>query len=643
MEKDTMALLYLTVGLAICFWVAVSFWKYAHFLYNGLDLAIYAQVVWNTSQGRWFAMSIHPQLYLGDHFEPYILVLALFYKNWADPRTLLIIQSIVVNAAALPLFFLAKNIFQKTATIRFPQALALLVTFTYLLSPFVANAVLFEFHMLPFVLLPFFCALYFAEQNRYWLAMACLAGTLLVREDASFLVALFGLAVVILFPSLREKKWRWILPPLAVSMLFFFVATIIVSHYSPTNDYKYIGFYTDLQGNLFDTVWFMVTHPGPILARLLRIQHIIALAGLLMPVGFLAVFAPSAILLGVLPMLQYAFPSASSEQVLVLHYGVMFLPWLFVGTIFGLRNISSYDGARGTFLRMGWPAGWPFQFSILVLAASAIYGGATLGQLRFVDTTRGLGQSGASTKEAMRYAVAQINEHETVITPNAIAPKVANRQFLYPHVYVRRGTQQLSDDPYVVPGPVDAMIIAQEDIHMPVLIWKDGVARSISFATSAAYVQQTIIEKGLQFAWQRDGVALWRNNVAPQSVPLIEERALQGGGSELSPGLRVQATAPILNNLIDLNVSFDVLQAQTETKILLVEFLDSTGSIIGSHRFHPGWGIQAMEQWPVNRNMLARFTLTKLARAETLSLSLVAGNKTSTDATGRAVITLPIK
>ena len=60
------------VGLSIVIysilWLVIVFWKYNNFLYDALDLGIYAQVFWNTSYGRWFQMSVHPQSYLGDHF-----------------------------------------------------------------------------------------------------------------------------------------------------------------------------------------------------------------------------------------------------------------------------------------------------------------------------------------------------------------------------------------------------------------------------------------------------------------------------------------------------------------------------------------------------------------------------------------------
>src|SRR3989338_9602525 len=108
-------------------WLMVAFWKYGLFLYNALDLAIYSQVFWNTSYGRWFEMSIHPQSYIGDHFEPLILLLTPIYSLWRDPRMLLILQTLAIQLAVIPIYLLARNIFQKNASIKTPRALALVI------------------------------------------------------------------------------------------------------------------------------------------------------------------------------------------------------------------------------------------------------------------------------------------------------------------------------------------------------------------------------------------------------------------------------------------------------------------------------------------------------------------------------------
>ena len=57
------------------FFSFTSFWKYYNFFYNALDLAIINQIFYNSTLGNFFASSIHPPSYLGDHFSPILILL----------------------------------------------------------------------------------------------------------------------------------------------------------------------------------------------------------------------------------------------------------------------------------------------------------------------------------------------------------------------------------------------------------------------------------------------------------------------------------------------------------------------------------------------------------------------------------------
>lgn len=96
-------LLWIAIIAYIIVFTSISFWKYDRLLYNGLDLAIYNNVMWNMSEGNWFRSAIHDPSYLGDHFEPMMLVLLPFYLLWRDPRMLLLLQTIIIALTAIPI------------------------------------------------------------------------------------------------------------------------------------------------------------------------------------------------------------------------------------------------------------------------------------------------------------------------------------------------------------------------------------------------------------------------------------------------------------------------------------------------------------------------------------------------------------
>ena len=216
-------ILWIAIILYIVVFTAISFWKYDRFLYNGLDLAIYNNVFWNTSQGDWFRSSIHDPSYLGDHFEPLMLVLLPFTMLWRDPRMLLLLQTIILALTAIPIYFIVR--FQ-IADFR----LQILLPLFWLLNPFVHNANLFEFHMLVFAPFFLFWMWYFFLKRDFTLFFFSMLGALLVREDVSFIVFMFGVVALFSQPFLSSQerievrsrnKIFWILVPILLSTIWF--------------------------------------------------------------------------------------------------------------------------------------------------------------------------------------------------------------------------------------------------------------------------------------------------------------------------------------------------------------------------------------------------------------------------------------
>ncbi|MFH2074405.1 MAG: DUF2079 domain-containing protein, partial [Pseudomonadota bacterium] len=107
--KHERVILWLMIGLYFVTFSAVCLWKYGLFAYDGLDLAIYNQVFWNTLHAQPFGLTIHPHSYLGDHAEFGLLTLVPLYALRPDPRTLLILQTAALAVTAWPVWRLAKG------------------------------------------------------------------------------------------------------------------------------------------------------------------------------------------------------------------------------------------------------------------------------------------------------------------------------------------------------------------------------------------------------------------------------------------------------------------------------------------------------------------------------------------------------
>ncbi|MCS7001904.1 MAG: DUF2079 domain-containing protein, partial [Dehalococcoidia bacterium] len=120
----------------------LSVQRHDAFKSHAYDLGIFTQVVWNTSQGRWFQNTVmieHAENLLGQHFAPIFLALAPLYWVWPDPRVLLIVQSLALALGAVPVFLFARR--------RLGSAgMALALAAAYLLLPALHYINFYDFH-----------------------------------------------------------------------------------------------------------------------------------------------------------------------------------------------------------------------------------------------------------------------------------------------------------------------------------------------------------------------------------------------------------------------------------------------------------------------------------------------------------------
>ena len=123
------------------------------------DLGIMENVLWHTSEGRFFASSLEGRNHLGVHTSFIYLLLAPVYLLMPRPETLLAAQALLIALAAWPLFLLARKLLRSDWA-------GLLVAALYLFQPAIQGASFYDFHELAFAPLLFFTALYALLSDR---------------------------------------------------------------------------------------------------------------------------------------------------------------------------------------------------------------------------------------------------------------------------------------------------------------------------------------------------------------------------------------------------------------------------------------------------------------------------------------------
>lgn len=446
-------LLWAAIAAYIIGFSAVCLWKYAIYAYNGIDLAYFNQVFWNTLHGRFFRQSIHPHSSLGDHAELIIPLLSLLYAFLPDPRGLLILQTAVLGLSAWPLYLIAKEHLHTSR--RTERSLTpLFIALAWLLSPFVQNINIYEFHILPFALLPLFFALLFYEKKRMLPFLLFSVAALLIREDVALVIAAVGILAWI-----ERKPLKWRIVPLALGGAWFFGAMQLIRHFAPAGNYKYMIYYDWLGGSFGRMAVNAVLHPLRLIEHLLTIGNLEMILGFGLPLFFLPFVRPRHLILALGPLLQIVLGApGGGEVVLDTHYATLFLPAIFLAGLEGFlwlrKRTTPLFGIRPPDLTVMLHIG---------LIVAVTYGMLVLGPLpsAFKKIVAGTGMDDARLATAM---LKKIPPTAPVAASYGLLPALSSRERLVSLHYVFLGMTQFAEGPYPIPEGVPYVALDTDDL-----------------------------------------------------------------------------------------------------------------------------------------------------------------------------------
>ncbi len=431
------------------------------------DLAFFDQIIWNTAHGRPFATSFVPYNFLGQHVQPVLALYALLYHLWPSPELLLITQSLLVAAAAIPLFHIARRLLHADLP-------AALVAGAYLASPYLHHAAHFDFH--PETMAPFFVFLgyRFVLDGRRRAAVCALLPLLLLKEDTA--VLLIGVAWLCWLR--RERRLAATLVGIAVTWGAF--ATLIVMPHFRSGPSDLEERYGYLGNGAAGILTGLVTHPQRALAHLLTWGVALALLGFIGSAGFLPLAAPAEAL-AMLPLLAFHLLSTHVAQMhLRLHYSAEVLPLLWIAAVCGLANVAAWAIPRA--IGRNIPAMMTLSRGWLVLAACIAFVTASP-----FSPMRGFGSAEYHTDAAHRDAIAEAIAH---IPPDAV---VSAQTGLAPHLSHR---ETLFEFPEGVGAPY-ILLDARGDIAR---FYQSRYAPAVTALPNEGYTP----------VWSRDGVTLYR-------------------------------------------------------------------------------------------------------------------------------------
>ena len=141
------------------------------FMTNAEDFGITDQALWNTLHGHLLRQTICNIVFdtncvsptgiirFAIHFDPLLIPISLLYLIWADPKVLLVLQTLVVAIGAYPAFWLARLRLRSNLA-------AVVIAVLYLLYPAQQQALGFDFHAVTFTASLLLFMLYFMYTGR---------------------------------------------------------------------------------------------------------------------------------------------------------------------------------------------------------------------------------------------------------------------------------------------------------------------------------------------------------------------------------------------------------------------------------------------------------------------------------------------
>ncbi len=347
--EDTSSLtpeLRLVIKVAIVFFtLSLILLLYRHYsLYDAYDQGLFNQVFWNSMQGRLFEGSLSSALstnvihggnvpevfyrHLGQHFNPIFLLWLPIYSLFPTVITLTMIQIVLVTAAGMVLYALARQHLE-------PKVSAAIAISFYGANP-VIGPTLNNFHdysALPLMMFTLFLAL---EKRWWWFFALMLILALGVREDAG--VAVFSLGVYLIF-SRRYPRIGIVVCICSLAYILI-TTTLIMPQFSADVSERMIvekfGQYTDGKPTSTpEAILAIVTHPDKIIQELFsrfprKIQYLL---GQGLPLLFIPVISIDTWLTAGFPLLQLLLMKGQSALAINIRYAMLPVAGLFYGTI----------------------------------------------------------------------------------------------------------------------------------------------------------------------------------------------------------------------------------------------------------------------------------------------------------------------
>lgn len=397
---------------------------------NAFDLGFFDQIIWNTSQGRWFQTSFVEYNFLGQHMQPVLLLFAVLYRVHPSVEILLLVQATIAAWAALPLFIAACFLLRSSMA-------ALLVAGAYLISPHLHGAVLFDFHPEVMGTAAIFAALALIAAGRPGWALTAFATLFLLKEDAA--LAGVGFSIVVWLFGYRRHAIALFVG--SAAYLILIVGVLMPAIRDGPGDlqerYGYLGKDTGA------VVVTAIRRPDIVAGQLTGTSQREAVAYILSTTALLPLATPAALAAAPL-LIANLLSTHPSQHNLTLHYSALSYALLIVAAVLGIRCLAQSPRTKRLRWRLRTTPGAVTRALaglLLVAEVSAWALGSPLGPRR-LDADR---YRRSAHDEVVARVIAAVPRHAAVSAQSGLLPHLSQRDDIWEFPRLERAEYVIVD------------------------------------------------------------------------------------------------------------------------------------------------------------------------------------------------------
>ena len=306
---------------------------YDSYITTGYDLGIFTQAVKSVLSGHLLYSSLTGFSQLAWHFSPILFIVVPIYWMFHYPQTLLVIQVLCLGFGGYLIYYICQ-------LFKLSHKKSLFVELLYFVNPLVWGIIFFDFHEICFAI-PFVLLMLIAYINKRWLMYSIfLILSLLIKEDITATIAVFGLSMLV-FDYLKTKKLNKVALITMLAGISFYVIGVVVSIKCSNGEFPRILTYVSTRYSYADET---ILHKlASFFSTFTDSFALLLVLAYLLPLGFLIFDGMEFAVAGLFILVMNMASTNSGQHALLLQTTAGAIPYLFVAMIITLSKLKLHN------------------------------------------------------------------------------------------------------------------------------------------------------------------------------------------------------------------------------------------------------------------------------------------------------------